>query len=348
MKVAVLGMNHGYKFAKDIVKMPDAQLAAVAGRDDLSRKRAEKLGVPLFEDYKNLINQCELDGVIITLPNALHKEAVEYCADKGLDILVEKPIAPTIAEGKAMIDYCTERNVKLMVGHHRRFSSKITRLRELIASNVIGEIIGVNMLWVLAKDKPYYSEPWRITKGGGPLLINGIHDIDNLRFVTGLDIESVYAATRNKIRGNEIEDSASIILEASNGATINYFISDGIPAPWSYEFNLKENGKYHYYEEDCYHFFGTKGSIAFPSFRIFTYEEAHYGWEHALVKNELAINGNDPMTAEARHFINVLKGEASALITGEDGLKTLEVLEAIQISAEQERKVRMGSHEKVK
>src|SRR5699024_10649456 len=121
--VAVLGMNHGYKFAKDIVEMPDAQLEAVAGMDDLSRERAKELGVPLFVDYKDLINQCDLDGVIITLPNALHKEAVEVCADKGLDILVEKPIAPSIAEGRAMIDYCSERNVKLMVGHHRRFSS---------------------------------------------------------------------------------------------------------------------------------------------------------------------------------------------------------------------------------
>ncbi|BDG43938.1 Gfo/Idh/MocA family protein [Saccharococcus caldoxylosilyticus] len=67
-------------------------------------------------------------GLIITLPNRLHREAVELCANKGLHVLVEKPIADTVEDGTATIEVCKQNNVKLMVGHHHRFSSKIQKL----------------------------------------------------------------------------------------------------------------------------------------------------------------------------------------------------------------------------
>ena len=339
IKLAVLGMNHGFKFAKDALTLPDVELMAVAGDNELAVQRAQELNVPLYRNYKDLINEQELDGVIICLPNRLHREAVEYCANKGIHVQVEKPIADTIEDGEAMIRVCAQNNVRLMVGHHRRFSSKIAKLKEVIASGKIGDIIGVNMLWVLAKDRPYYAEKWRVEQGGGPLLINSIHDIDNLRFVTGLKIESVYAAARNRIRQNQVEDSASVLLETYEGATVNYFVSDGIPSPWSYEFNLRENPKYHYYEQDSYHFFGTKGSISFPSLTMYSYDDEKYGWEEELIIEKVEADQNDPMTAELKHFVAVLRGEEEPRVTGEDALETLKVINAIRKSAETRQKV---------
>ncbi len=328
----MLGINHGYAFAKHFNHMSDVELVAVAGRSDLSKQRAASLHVPIYADYKQLILECELDGVVITLPNALHKEAVETCADKGVHILLEKPIASTVDEAKEIISYCAQRKVHLMVGHHRRFSSKITKLKELIASGLIGDLIGVNMLWVLAKDKTYYNDTWKVEEGGGPLLINGIHDIDNLRYVTGLEFRRVYASSHNKIRNNSVEDSASILLEASNGITANYFISDGIPSPWSYELTVGENSDYKQIDEDCYHFFGTKGSLSFPSFRMFSYTEEGYGWKEDLKEEKYEVKSNDPLKDEASHFIDIVRGLTTPLVPGEEALKTLEVLEAIKLS----------------
>jgi predicted dehydrogenase len=339
VKIAVLGMNHGYKFARDALKIPGVELVAVAGNNELAVRRAAELNVALYPNYQDLLNECSLDGVIITLPNQLHKEAAEICANKGLDILIEKPIASTIEEGEAIIQTCTRNNVKLMVGHHRRFSSRVRKLKDIISSGMIGDIVGVNMLWVLAKDRAYYSESWRVSEGGGPLLINGIHDIDNLRFVSELNIKSVYATARNSIRNNPVEDSASVILETSEGAIINYFVSDGIPSPWSYEFNMKENPKYPHYKENCYYFFGTKGSVAFPNLKVYSYDENNYGWEHQLKVEELYVEDNDPMTAELLHFVDVLRGESEPLVTGPDGLETLRVIKAIKESAEKGQKV---------
>jgi len=335
-------MNHGYKFASDALKIDGVELVAVAGNNELEMQRAKKLNVPLYTNYKDLIHECDLDGVIITLPNRLHREAVELCANKGLHVLVEKPIADTVEDGEAIIQVCAQNNVKLIVGHHRRFSSKMQMLKEIISSGEIGDIVGVNMLWVLAKDRKYYSESWRVSEGGGPLLINGIHDVDNLRFATSLNIKSVYAVARNSIRNNPVEDSASVILETCEGATINYFISDGIPSPWSYEMTVKENPKYPYYTDNCYYFFGTKGSLSFPRFTKYSYEKENYGWEHELITEKFDVEDNDPMTAELLHFIDVLRGAAEPLVTGEDGLETLKVINAIKESVDKEQKININ------
>jgi predicted dehydrogenase len=339
IRVAVLGMNHGFKFANDIVRLPDVELVAVAGNDKISEKRARELNAPLYRDYLDLLNDCTLDGVIITLPNHLHKAAAEACAQRGIHILVEKPIADTVENAETIIKVCSQNQIKLLVGHHRRYSSQMKLLKEVISSGKIGRLVAVNMMWVLAKDRPYFKESWRVTEGGGPLLINSIHDIDNFRYVTGLSIESVYAAVRNSIRKNPVEDSASIILEAKEGATINYFVSDGVPAPWSYEFNLKENPKYVHYNENCYYFFGTKGSLAFPSFKMYSYDEKNYGWEHQLVMDQLTVEENDPMTAELLHFIDMIRGQAEPFVTGEDALETFKVLNAIRESGLKGKKI---------
>ncbi|UTR07239.1 Gfo/Idh/MocA family oxidoreductase [Alkalihalobacillus sp. LMS6] len=343
MKLAVFGMNHGFKFAEEIKKMKGVSLVAVAGNDLLSQERASLLEVPLYTDYQTLIAENSLDGVIVTLPNQLHHEAVKMCADAGIHCLVEKPIADTVSLGKEMVDYCKEKEIKLLVGHHRRYSSKLNALRRLIQEKKIGKLISVNMMWVLAKDKPYYNEPWRVKKGGGPLLINGIHDIDNLRYVTNAEVESVYALGKNLIRGNNVEDSLSAMMELNNGATVNYFLSDGVPAPWSYELTMKENVKYPKYDEDCYYFFGTEGSIAFPSMRMYRYKEESYGWEHSLVEEAIEFESMvDPIVEELVHFTKVIRGLEEPRVPGEEGVKTLEVIEAIRCSINKGKKVHMN------
>ncbi|TES49769.1 Gfo/Idh/MocA family oxidoreductase [Shouchella lehensis] len=349
LKLAVLGLNHGFQFAEAIVKMKGVSLVAVAGINDLAKQRANCLDVPLYENYKQLIQEQSLDGVIITLPNQLHHEAVTYCADAGVHCLVEKPIADTTVQGVEMVQYCKKRKVNLLVGHHRRYSSKINLLKQTLETKKIGDMIGVNLMWALAKDRPYYDETWRMNEGGGPLLINGIHDIDNLRYVTGSEVESVYATAKSLIRGNRVEDSVSAILHLHTGATVNYFLTDGVPAPWSYEFTMGENSKYPFYEEDCYYFFGTKGSIAFPSMRMYRYDESAYGWEHALVEETLTIDQFvDPIVEELKHFILVIEGIEQARVPGEDGVKTLEVIEAMRLSIEEERKVNILANTLIK
>ncbi|MBU8595878.1 NADH-dependent dehydrogenase [Niallia circulans] len=340
MKLAVLGLNHGFVFASEIKKMKGVTLVAVAGQGPLAERSAQMLDVPLYGDYEQLIEERQLDGAIIALPNQLHKKAAFLCANKGIGVLIEKPIADTVADGEDITRFFHSHGVPLMVGHHRRFSKKINHLKSLLSEGVIGELISVHMVWALAKDKPYFAQEWRVNNGGGPLLINGIHDIDNLRYVTDLEIESAYAVARHTIRGQKVEDSLTAILEAAGGVVIHYFLSDGVPSPWAYEMTMNENDKYPCYKEDCYHFYGEKGSLAFPSFRCYTYNEEQYGWEHRLIeKNYSPTDNNDPIKEELYHFIDVLAGKDQPAVPGEEGTRTLAVLEAIRKSVREKSRI---------
>lgn len=333
-KIAILGLSHGYQFAKQAKRINNVELVAVAGKGDLAIERATTLDVPLFHDYKQLLNEVDIDGVIIALPTQLHLEAVKLCAKKQIDVLVEKPIASTVQEGKQMIKIAREADIQLLVGHHRRFSSKVTYLKDLLTKETIGNLIGITMFFTLAKDLDYFKIPWRISPtSGGPILINVAHDIDTIRYVTGLTINRVYAVANNNIRNNDVEDTASIMLETKEGVVLNYLITDGVPAPWSYEFTTGENPKYpHYENENCYFFFGQNGSLAFPTLKKYSYKQNEYGWDYPLEETQFDKLNNDPIKTELHHFISVLKRKTSPLISGEDALETLKVILAIKKS----------------
>lgn len=336
VRIAVFGLNQGYKFAVDALHMPDVELVAVAGVDELAEKRAKELHKPLYRNVGDLVNKVEIDGAIIALPNRLHREAAQICADKKIDILLEKPIADTVADGQAIIDVCKKDGVKLLIGHHRRCSSKMMKLKEIIASKEIGDLVGIHFMWAIAKDRPYFNIPWRVAPGGGPLLINAIHDIDDLRFTTGLKISKVFAVARNNIRHKPVEDSVSIVLESEDGPTATYFVSDGTPSPWNYEMTAGESNQSIKFVEktDCYTFLGTKGSLGFPSMNLYYYDENHYGWYEPIRVKHLDVPPNDPLTAELHHFISVIRGEADPVCPGDDALETLKVILAIKKSAE--------------
>ena len=215
IKMAVLGLNHGSKMARHATDNPEVDLVAVAGFGDHDVKLANELNVPIFSDYTLLLKQVPLDAVYIALPNTLHVEAVEKAIEAGVkNILLEKPIANTVEEGKHVIKICKDAGVTLLIGHHRRSSSKYQFLRKLIDSGRLGKIIAIQSRYCIAKDEDCFDREWYVTKGvGGPLLINAIHDFDDLNFITGKDPVKVYATTRNTIRGNDAEDSASVLIE---------------------------------------------------------------------------------------------------------------------------------------
>lgn len=102
----------------------------------------------------NLLANETLDGVAIALPNSLHLSATKACCEAGIkNILLEKPIANTPEEGQAIIDCCNEHNATLLIGHHRRSSSLFLFLKEFLATGKLGDIIGIQSSFAIAKEK---------------------------------------------------------------------------------------------------------------------------------------------------------------------------------------------------
>ena len=133
IRLAVLGLNQGSKIARDAKVNPEIDLVAVAGFGDHDVQVANELEVPIYSDYTLLLKQVDLDAVAIALPNTLHVESVELALEAGIkNILLEKPIASTVKEAEHIIEICKKANAVLLVGHHRRSSSKYQFLREII------------------------------------------------------------------------------------------------------------------------------------------------------------------------------------------------------------------------
>lgn len=337
VRLAVFGLNQGARTARDAVKNDEVELVAVAGFGKQAEDAAEELGVKLYSDYNELLKNEELDAVVIALPNNLHVQAVEDSLAAGIkNILLEKPIANTVDEAKHIIEICANAGAMLLIGHHRRSSAKHRFLKEIMESGRLGNVVGIQSTYAIAKPHDYFNMEWRVTKGGGPLLINAIHDFDDLNFVTGMTPHKVYAIARNSIRGNEVEDSVTVMIDYKEGVTASYFISDGTPGPWSYDLTAGENETFsHWLGENSMQIYGTEGSFGFPNMDLYTYDPDAYGWDKPLKHEHFEVEDVNPMTAELEHFVDLCLGrEETIRCTGEDGLATLKVITAIFDSLE--------------
>ena len=353
-KLAILGLSHGYKFVKRLMNCNFAKLVAVADLnietalksysvDESEVSEKSKLsGIKIYRDYKDLLNDVgeELDGVIAALPNNLHLEVTKEVADRRINLLLEKPITCNVPDAEKIQEIVEKSQIKFMVGHHRRFSKQINRTKEAVKNGTLGDIIGVNVIWAAKKPDDYFTRSWRIDKEiGGPLLINTIHDVDDLRYIIG-DIDMVQAYVTNEFRGNEVEDSGVINLRFKNGAIATIFLTDNSPSPWYYEACTQEYSFFYPSNFNCYFFFGKKASLAFPSMELFSYDKNFgEGWHRPFKRQNLPVDRFDVFEEELKHFCELIKGKVESRITAYDATETLRVIEAIKESSTVGRRI---------
>jgi predicted dehydrogenase len=258
-------------------------------------------------------------------------------------VLIEKPIANTLNEAHHIVKTADDCGIQVLVGHHRRYNPLIKEARSLVQGGALGKLVAVSVLWTLLKPADYYQVDWRCKRpGGGPTLINLIHDLDSLRFICG-EIRQVYAQSSSAARGLEVEDSLSITLSFENGALGSVLASDATPSPWSYEAATHENPYYFHTDENCYHFFGTLGSLAFPRMELWHYaDQARMGWQHPLERTRRKVKEADPLTSQLEHFCQVVRGKEKPLVDGRDGTRSLAVALAVLESVRRQGPVELS------
>ncbi|MEZ4706379.1 MAG: Gfo/Idh/MocA family oxidoreductase [Caldilineaceae bacterium] len=335
LKLAVVGAGLiGQKHLELVATNADCELVAICDAQPHAAALAAKYGVRFYREYAAMLSAEPLDGVIIATPTPLHAAVGIACAEYNIPMLVEKPIAATLAEANALVTAAEARGVPLLVGHHRRHNPLVQQARAIIRGGALGNLVGVSAFFTLLKPADYFQVVWRTQPGGGPILINLIHDIDNLRFICG-EIECVFSMTSSGVRGFAVEDTASITLRFANGALGSILASDATPAPWSYELTSRENPVYPTTGQDCYYFTGTGGTLAFPSLTVWRYPQGPVaGWHQPLTQHRLATKLADPLPAQLAHFCRVIRGEEAPLVSGWEGLKTLAVTLAALESAQ--------------
>jgi len=316
-------------------------LSAIVDPSPAAAQAAAEAGVPHYDSLDALLARNRPDGIILATPNRLHVPQALQCIAAGVPALIEKPLATSVAEGQQLL--AADGKAKLLVGHHRAHSPIMAKAKEVVDSGVLGRLVTVMGSATFMKPDQYFEEaPWRRQPGGGPILINMIHEVHNLRILCG-EIVAVQAIASHAVRNFPVEDTVAINLQFASGVLGTFMLSDTAACARSWEQTSQENKSYpSYADEDCYVIAGTNGSLAVPTMRLKKYPRPEdRSWWKPFERSVVPMQREDPLRLQLEHFGAVIRGEARPLVTVRDGLANLRITEAIAEAAKSGSMVRL-------
>lgn len=170
-----------------------------------------------YTDYKKMIKENHLDGVMILTPNAFHFELAKYCIEKGIHVFVEKPFTLSYYDSETLVDLARKQNVKGQVGYVNRFNPIFQRVKKLLDQNVIGAISNYKNTMIGGVILKENSKGWRndYSKGGGCLFDYGPHCFDLSTYFFGTDVQ-VQSSVLKKVFSTDVDDMVQATLLHNN------------------------------------------------------------------------------------------------------------------------------------
>lgn len=205
-----------------------AELVAVADiLDDRAKKCALEFGGRAYTDYKEMVEKEKPDCVHICLPHYLHAPVSVWCMERGVNVLVEKPIATNFEDALLMKKCAEENGVSLVAVMQNRYNTGTLFIENVLGDGSLGKILGARCSVTWFRNQNYYDEaPWRgsMSESGGGVIINqAIHTIDLMRHFVDSKVVRVDSTVAKRGRCNiEVEDSAEGLIEFENGVLGNF------------------------------------------------------------------------------------------------------------------------------
>ena len=295
--------------------MEDARVTAVA---DIVLNKAEKLAarypIKAYADYNEMLDMEKPDIVIIALPHFLHKQAAVDCAERGCNILLEKPMAMNEQECSDIINMCENHGVKLMIGHIRHFYNYYNKIKEIIQSKMLGELIMITNIRYCNYFSP--SRPdWFLhkkTAGGGIVMNLGAHSFDIIQYLTGSFVKTVSAKVGRFADGMEIEGNGQIFAILENGITASITLSGYESVPW--------------HETELVFTKGMIKTSAQNGNNIFVSKDRSY--------EEIKVDRGDPLRLQMECFVKSINKNLPSPVTGEYGRSVVRAINAVYESSE--------------
>jgi UDP-N-acetylglucosamine 3-dehydrogenase len=300
---------------------PNVELTAVC---DINQERAievaEKYAVLSYTDYNELLKSGEVDAVSVCTPNYLHAPITIAALEAGLHVLCEKPMATSKEEAEAMIAAAEKNGKKLMIGHNQRFVPSHQKARQLIANGEAGKIYSFRTAfghggpegWSIDGKESWFFEKEKAFVGAmGDL---GVHKTDLLRYVLGEEIVEVGAFVQTNAKDfADVDDNAVCVLKTESG------IIGTLAASWAYTSK----------EDNSTIIYGEKAILRLEEDPINSLVVQYSNGE--VVKYELGkIQSNDAggqnNTHVIEHFVNAILLDEEPAVTGEEGMKSLDVI----------------------
>lgn len=224
-----------------ISTMDDVQLVGVCDTDPGRLQAAAGAhNVPGYTDYLDMLEKARPDVVHLCTPHHLHASLAADCLERGVNVIVEKPLAHTLEEGKRLILAAERSQAKIAVCFQNRYNATSQAMRKMLDGGGLGRVIGASATVMWHRNGDYYRDrPWRGTwlEGGGGLMMNqAIHTVDLLQWLVG-DVAKVEgrASTRSLAGVIEVEDTAEFVAEHVNGARSVFYatLANAVNAPVS-------------------------------------------------------------------------------------------------------------------
>lgn len=334
--IAIVGAGLiGPRHAASVVKCSEASLAAFVDPSPQAQAVADSFGVPLYSSIEALLASRDRPAAaIICSPNNTHVALAKQLLSASIHVLIEKPVAISLPSATSLLSHaalCSP--TKALAGHHRRFNPYITATKHALQTNLVGNPLAISGLWALRKPPSYFAPPtaWRASRasGGGPILVNLVHELDVLSYLLG-PITRVYAEQTPSTRGNAVEEGAAVTLRFASGAVGTFLLSDAAPSAHSFEAGTGENPLIPRAGRDFYRILGTEGTLSVGDMRVERYAEGgSRGWEEVVVEEAVEVGSEVPFDEQVRHFVRVVRGEEEPRCSVEDGVRAVRVAEAV-------------------
>ncbi len=331
LKTAVIGVGSmGVNHARVNWEMPEAELVGVADFDEAKAQQiARKFGTNYYTDYRKLLDKERPDAVTLAVPTVHHHDISIEILKRGIPLLIEKPIAFSTEEAQNIINVAKKHNVKLTIGHIERFNPAIIALKSLISEGELGRIFQMDA---------HRQGPFPARIGDVGVIIDlAVHDLDIMRFVSQEEIVRVYAETEKHVH-SKYEDLVAALLRLSDNSvgtlTINWLTPTKIR-----EFIVTgERGlvRCDYLTQDLYYFENpVSHSSEWESLRVLK------GVREGRMIRQLVAR-KEPLRAEQEAFLNAILNNTPVAVSGEDGLRALELAKAVVQSGTEQRVIDMS------
>jgi predicted dehydrogenase len=323
VRVAVVGAGFmGERHARIYAGLPDVELVAVCDvREASARELGVRTGAEAYTDYRALLRRDDLDAVSVCTPDGLHREPCELAIRGGRHVLVEKPIATTVADAEAIAGAAAKAGVVLLVGHCLRFDPRYDQARQAVERGELGSIQTIytrRANTVAAQDR---------LAGRCPLpLFLGVHDYDVMRWLAGSEVERVTAESKwgmLKDQGFPVEDANCALLRFASGALgiaeLSWILPRGFPASGDHRLDVV----------------GSAGALS-----IATVET---GLRRADGQRAVQVDTASAPSVlghpggmfyfELRHFVDCVRDRATPAIAPDDAVMALRIALAVERAA---------------
>ena len=320
IRVAVVGAGFiGRDHLAAYATLPDAEIVGVVDVDlERARAAAEPYRAAAFGDLPTMAAEARPDAVSICVPTGLHLAAVREATAAGLHILLEKPMAVSVAECDEIAALATGARVTLMLGLTHRFHAELIRARDLIATGRLGTIGLVHDHFSFGETGPwpawYYA---RELSGGGELMHDAVHLVDRMAWLVGRPIVEVHGRTSSFVRRIEgVEDAGVATLRFGGGAIGSLFVHEApfplhqddprVPMPGRLELEIH----------------GTAGSIRYRTWQSLEFDSADEHWT-------VADAPRDEMRLELGEFLDAIREGRPPSVGAAEGRRGIAVVQAI-------------------